>query len=372
MPARTVQHLFRGLPLLGGRPLVAVPAALAITGLAFLLRLALADFLPPGFPYVTFFPAVLISALLFGLWGGIASTVLGFVLSRWFFIEPTGSLSLEGQPGWAMALYCFVTVVNVVTIHLLQIAFRGLDAERRRNRDLARSRELLFHELQHRVGNNLQMIGSLLAMQARRVEDEPARIAVEEAVRRVSVVGKIQRTLYNPEGSQRSLSGLLGPLVQDLVASAQGSAVTIRLEATRDRLLPAEQAIPVALVVTEAVSNALEHGYGPGGGGEVVVRITQDQPEGAGVTAPHLCITVEDDGEGLPEGFNMAASGSLGLRIARSLAGSLGGQFSMERRVGGGTISQLQFPVVAGDENIRKPVAPPRGEGMNGLIPQPI
>lgn len=359
MPARTVQHLFRGLPLLGGKPLVAVPAALAITGLAFLLRLAVADFLPPGFPYVTFFPAVLISALLFGLWGGIASTALGFVLARWFFIEPAGSLSLDGPPGWAMALYLFVTVVNVVTIHLLQIAFRGLDAERRRNRDLARSRELLFHELQHRVGNNLQMIGSLLAMQARRVEDDAARIAVEEAVRRVSVVGKIQRTLYNPEGSQRSLSGLLGPLVQDLVASAQGSAVTIRLEATRDRLLPAEQAIPVALVVTEAVSNALEHGYGPGGGGEVVVRITQDKPDRAGDAPAHLCIMVEDDGQGLPDGFNMSESGSLGLRIARSLAGSLGGEFSMAPRAQGGTCSRLRFPVRDADAHPRTAVSPP-------------
>ncbi|MFC3098867.1 sensor histidine kinase [Alteraurantiacibacter palmitatis] len=349
MPAPNIQNLFRGLPLFGGRPVIAVPAALSITLLAFLLRLFMDDLLPTGFPYVTFFPAVLISALLFGLWGGVASTALGFVLARWFFIAPVGSMSLDGPPGWAMALYLFVTVVNVVTIHLLQIAFRGLDAERRRNRDLARSRELLFHELQHRVGNNLQMIGSLLAMQARRVQDDAARVAVEEAVRRVSVVGKIQRTLYNPEGSQRSLSGLLGPLVRDIVASAQGSAVTIRLEATRDRLLPAEQAIPVALIVSEAVSNALEHGYGPGGGGELVVRITQDSPAQSDGSLSHLCIAVEDDGAGLPDGFSMAASGSLGLKIARSLAGSLGGEFTMMPGKRGGTCSQLRFPLPDGD-----------------------
>ena len=322
---------------------LAVPAAVGITMVAFILRWAVDAHLPSGFPYVTFFPAVVISALLFGLWGGIASAVMGFVLARWYFVVPAGSLSLDGAAGWAMLLYTFVVVVDIVAIHGAQVAFGSLDRERRRNRDLAESRELLFHELQHRVGNNLQMVGSLLAMQARRVAAGPAREAVEEAARRVRLVGKIQRTLYGPQGAQRSLSAMLDSLVADLVNTGHGAAMTVRLDVRRDALLLAEQAIPVALIVSEAVSNALEHAFVLGDAGSIIVRVDV-QDLGGGETVQ---ITVEDNGRGLPSGFSLAASESLGLKIARSLAAGLGGTFAFgeEAAPGGGTASILTFPM---------------------------
>ena len=339
-----LQQVLRKLPLFPQHPAIAVGCSLLIMLLAFAARMLMDPLLPPGFPYVTFFPAVLFSALLFGLWGGIASTVLGFFLARWFFIAPFFSLSLDGPPGWAMALYCFVTIVNVVTVHLLQIVFRGLDEERRRNRELAESRELLFHELQHRVGNNLQMVGSLLALQGRRVEAGVARDAVDEAARRVRLVGKIQRTLYDPGGAQRSLSGMLLPLMHDINA-AHGSTVEIRLEASRDVSLPAEHAIPVALIVSEAFSNALEHGYAPGGAGQVTLRVSRFASGASDDDDILLSIVVEDDGAGLPAGFDLAASGSLGLKIARTLATGLGGSFAVRPAPVAGTISELRFPL---------------------------
>ncbi|WP_160772881.1 sensor histidine kinase [Alteraurantiacibacter buctensis] len=340
-----LQRVFRRLPLAGGRPLLAVPAGLAITAVAFALRMALDSELPSGFPYVTFFPAVVISAVLFGLWGGISSAVLGFLLARWYFVAPVGSLSMAGGAGWAMGLYVFVVVVDIIAIHSAQVAMGSLDRERQRNRDLAESRQLLFHELQHRVGNNLQMVGSLLSLQGRRVADGPAREAVAEAARRVQLVGKIQRTLYEPEGSQRSLSVMLEELVRDIVASGSDGTVSVRMDVQHDAVIGAEQSIPVALIVGEAVSNALEHGFTPGEGGTITVAVAGHRLDGAG----GLRITVSDDGRGLTEGFTLEGSTSLGLRIARSLAGSLGGSFVVVRAdgAGGGTLATLDFPLTA-------------------------
>ncbi|MES2698517.1 MAG: histidine kinase dimerization/phosphoacceptor domain -containing protein [Pseudomonadota bacterium] len=348
IPSLSPQRIFRRLPLFGGRPLVAVPAALAITLAAMLLRVALDPHLPSGFPYVTFFPAVVVSAMLFGLYGGIASSVLGFVLARWFWVAPFGSLSLIGPAGWAMLLYTFVVVVDIVAIHSAQVAFGSLDVERQRNRDLATSRELLFHELQHRVGNNLQMVGSLLALQGRRMTDATAREAVDQASRRVNLVGKIQRTLYNAEGNQRSIREVLGPLVEDIVATSHGGALTIVLDAPRDYLIPAQQAIPLALIVAEAASNALEHGYDHEDAGQITVRVIAEDAGGS------LRIEVMDDGRGLPAGFDPASSPSLGLRIARTLAVGLGGQFEVAPAAAGarGTVSILRFPLPEGSREI--------------------
>jgi two-component sensor histidine kinase len=352
------QRIFRRLPLFGGRPLVAVPAALAITLAAMLLRVVLDPYLPAGFPYVTFFPAVVVSAMLFGLWGGVTSAVLGFVLARWFWVAPLASLSLNGPAGWAMLLYTFVVVVDIVAIHSAQVAFGSLDVERQRNRDLATSRELLFHELQHRVGNNLQMVGSLLALQGRRMTDATARDAVDQAARRVNLVGKIQRTLYNAEGNQRSIREVLGPLVEDIVATSHGGALAIVLDAPRDYLIPAQQAIPLALIVAEAASNALEHGYDHDDSGQITVRVIAEGAivEGAitkGIGSS-LRIEVADDGRGLSAGFDPASSPSLGLRIARTLAVGLGGQFDVAPAPGAarGTVSTLRFPLPEGTREI--------------------
>ena len=340
-----LRRVFRYLPVAGGRPLLAVPAGLAVTGIAFALRLALDTQLPPGFPYVTFFPAVVISAVLFGLWGGISSAVLGFVLSRWYFVAPAGTLSLSGGAGWAMGMYVFVVAVDIIAIHSAQVAMGSLDRERRRNRDLAEGRQLLFNELQHRVGNNLQMIASLLSLQGRRVADGPAREAVAEAARRVQLVGKIQRTLYEPEGSQRSLSVMLEELVRDIVASGTDGTVTVRMDVQSDALIGAEQSIPVALIVGEAVSNTLEHGFTPGEGGTITIAVAEHRLDGR----DGLQITVSDDGRGLPEGFTLESSTSLGLRIARSLASSLGGSFALAHAGGadGGARAVLHFPLAA-------------------------
>jgi two-component sensor histidine kinase len=95
-------------------------------------------------------------------------------------------------------------------------------------------------------------------------------------------------------------------------------------------------------VVAEALNNAIEHGFGAGGKGHVIVTVA---PSEAGVS-----VTIADDGKGLPDGFDLEASDSLGLRIARTLTQSLGGRFTMAAApVGRGAIARLEIALAQPD-----------------------
>jgi two-component sensor histidine kinase len=103
--------------------------------------------------------------------------------------------------------------------------------------------------------------------------------------------------------------------------------------------LPAEVATALAMVLTELVQNAVEHGYPAPARGAIEVRADR---EGAG-----LLVEVRDDGAGLPSGFDLDASTALGLRIVRTLVeGELRGLLTLLPRDGGGTLAQVRVPSV--------------------------
>ena len=96
------------------------------------------------------------------------------------------------------------------------------------------------------------------------------------------------------------------------------------------------------MVLTEVLQNALEHGFGPGEQGTVEVTAVRSAPGGDG----RLLVTVEDDGRGLPEGFDPQRAGNLGLQIVRTLVeGELGGTFGMVPAPDRGTQVVLDIPV---------------------------
>lgn len=105
-------------------------------------------------------------------------------------------------------------------------------------------------------------------------------------------------------------------------------------------VLPAAVATPIAMVLTELLQNAVEHGFAHSSG-NVQVVVSRD--------ADRLEFTVADDGKGLPEDFDLEATGSLGLQIVRTLVvGELSGRLGVARRDGGGTEVRLSIPVQPG------------------------
>ncbi|WP_300975159.1 histidine kinase dimerization/phosphoacceptor domain -containing protein [Sphingomonas sp. LHG3406-1] len=316
--------------------------ALAATIVATFTRFLMDSQLPPGFPFLTYFPVVIVSAFVLGTRAGALTALLSGMASWYWFLRPTDAFVLTHNGQVALAFYAFITVTEIALVHWMQRSNRLLVAEREANARLAETRELLFRELQHRVSNNLQMVAALLTVQRRQVSDESARAALDEAARRLQTVGKISRQLYDPSGEAQDLGSFLDQLARDVIETSTDRKIAHEVSADRKASISPEAAIPLALVVAESIANAIEHGF----------TATQDTPRlDIRLTHPAgelLAVEIEDNGRGLPSGFKLESSDSLGLRIATMLAGQLGGTFTLT--AGGrdsGARARLELPLSA-------------------------
>lgn len=335
-PGEPRRNWLERLPIAQGRPWLALTITVALATAALAIRMIVDPALPGGFPFLTFFPAVIITAALFGSRFGVLSALLCGIASWHFFLAPTNNWSMTRGAAMALLLYLLVVGTELTIIHLLQRANASLAREREVSRSLARTSELLFRELQHRVSNNLQVAAGLLMLQKRNVADTEARAALDEATRRLAVIGRISRQLYNPDGGARGMRAFLQELCSDVIEASGRSDITLRVHAGHDQPLAPDAAVPLALIVAEAVANAIEHGFEGRDGGVIDVELSRD-------AAGMVCVEVRDDGRGLPDTFDLEHSDSLGLRIARMLAAQLSGQFALLR--GTGTVARLVMPI---------------------------
>jgi len=132
-------------------PVTRLAGTLAIFGAAWAARALLDPLLPPGFPYVTFFPAVILTAFLFGLRAGLLSAVLCGAVAWYFFISPTRSFRIEGAEV-ALGLYVFVVATDLALLHGMRVANRLLREQRQTSLDLAAEKEQQAEDLRRALG----------------------------------------------------------------------------------------------------------------------------------------------------------------------------------------------------------------------------
>ena len=185
------------------------------------------------------------------------------------------------------------------------------DVTELRNRDRALvGKDATIREIHHRVKNNLQTVAALLRLQARRLTDPAARAALEESVRRVASIAMVHETLSATLDEQVDFDGVADRVLSMCAeVAAPESGVTVRRRGSFG-VLRAEQATALALVLTELVQNAVEHGYPAGSAAEGVVEVSVTRDETG------LSVVVADDGVGLPA---EPTTDRLGLAIARTL-----------------------------------------------------
>lgn len=333
---RTNARLVERLPLVFARPAYAYGLTLLFSGAALLVRIGVEPLLPNGYPFVTFFPVVILSSFLFGARPGIFAAILCGFLSWYMFITPHHSFVVNRGGVAAMIFYAGVVAVDIILIHFMQRANFNLAVERERSRALAENRELLFHELQHRVSNNLQVVAAMLSLQRRHVDHDGARKVLDDASARLALIGRISRALYDPSGEGQDIKAFLTTLTADVMEASGRDDIALSVAAPHGLKLEPAITVPVALIVAESVSNAIEHGL-PDRGGKVAVDMTV---EGEG-----LCLRVMDDGDGVPPDFEACTGDSLGLRIASALATQLGGRFTLASMVDGGAVARLNLPL---------------------------
>jgi two-component sensor histidine kinase len=180
---------------------------------------------------------------------------------------------------------------------------------RRRERELV-TKDATIREIHHRVKNNLQTVSALLRLQARRIEDPGASAALNEAVRRIASIALVHETLSNSRDSSVAFDDVLDSLVTHaLELSPRMNELRIVRTGSFGSLEP-RIATPLALVITELIHNALEHGLAEEG---LALGIHVSS------SASELSVTISDDGVGFPEGFDIATSANLGLQIVRTL-----------------------------------------------------
>ncbi|MBI5473794.1 MAG: PAS domain S-box protein [Ignavibacteriae bacterium] len=207
-----------------------------------------------------------------------------------------------------------------------------------------REKEVLLKEIHHRVKNNLQVIASLLDLQASYTRDEKVIEMFRETRDRAYVMSGVHELLYQTKDLTRiDLGEYLNTLVNDLVASYGTDRSLISLELKMDSLfVNMDTANCAGLIVHELISNALKHAFPDGREGGVTVELRQQVQ-----TEEHrIKLTVSDDGVGFAPGLDFRATESLGLQLVNTLVEQLQGNIALDATAGTRfiiTFNELQY-----------------------------
>jgi len=184
-------------------------------------------------------------------------------------------------------------------------------------------KDWMLKEIHHRIKNNLQVVSSLLATQSRHLHDPQAVAAIRESQNRVQVMALLHQKLYQADNIGRvNLADYGREIVTYLVESFDRQQSVKTQLALAPVELETTLATPLGLIINEAVTNALKHAFPPPRRGTLTVSLT--------TLAPQLYqLTTTDDGVGLPPGFDLKRSRSLGMVIIKGLSRQIDGQLAV-------------------------------------------
>ncbi|MEG3892609.1 PAS domain S-box protein [Microcoleus sp. Z1_A1] len=192
-----------------------------------------------------------------------------------------------------------------------------------------REKEVLLKEIHHRVKNNMQVISSLLQLQAQYIEDEATLTLFEESQTRIHSMALIHEQLYQSEHLDRIA---LSPYVENLVANLYQSFgcgnTSIKFNLKVDPIyLNIETAIPCGLIINELVSNSLKYAFISSLAGEIYINFHE-------INNSQFHLTIQDNGRGFPANFDWENTETLGLRLVKMLAYQLEASIAIDSQRG--------------------------------------
>lgn len=205
-----------------------------------------------------------------------------------------------------------------------------------------KEKEVLLKEIHHRVKNNMQIVSSLLNLQLESLQDEKSRSLFIEAQNRIASMALVHEKLYQSNDLAKiDFNDYLRELTDNLASllGARTRNIVFQLK-TAPLHLGIDTAIPCGLIINELVTNAYKHGYPNGGPGQVMLAFEQ-LPTGK------LYLEVSDNGRGIPPGFDLRQTKSLGMQLVHTLVKQLHGTIEIQGPPGARFILHLS-------ENIRK------------------
>ncbi len=234
-------------------------------------------------------------------------------------------MELNGYPGFFEARYAKINEHEVLVI------IRDITEKKQADENLLASlkeKEVLLKEVHHRVKNNLQVISSILNLQSSYVKEESTLQILRESQNRIKSMSFIHESLYQTKNfSSINFSEYIVNLSKNLVHSYQVFSNLIELKFNVGELdLNLDQAIPCGLIINELVSNALKYAFNEDQEGTIYIGLREENN--------HIHLKVEDDGKGLPEGFDYTSTETLGLQLVLTLVEQLDGKIELDSRGG--------------------------------------
>lgn len=226
-----------------------------------------------------------------------------------------------------MVLLLFVLALLYNQYRIKKQNGRELNVKNQSLERLLNEKEWLLKEVHHRVKNNLQTITSLLESQSAYLKDE-ALLAVRNSQHRVHAMSLTHQKLYQMETSAVIDMSAFVPELLRYLSESFDTGERIIFHTSIDAIkLDISQAVPVALVMNEAITNAIKYAFPENRSGKVNIVMRQEAGE-------RILMQVVDDGVGLPEGWGNGNEDSLGIKLMKGLSEDIQAEFSMESRAG--------------------------------------
>jgi PAS domain S-box-containing protein len=244
-------------------------------------------------------------------------------------LDPGRDLSILHKEGHEFRVETSSNSIETIDGPMFLLCFVNISAKRReeaRIRTALKEKEILLGEIHHRVKNNLQIVSSLLNLQAARVEDHAIRELLRDSQNRIHSMALIHQTLYSSKDFEsvdfaQFSATLLPALIESFSIDPTRIVTRVEVEPVH---LPIDTAVPCGLVVNELITNALKHAFPNRARGEIHVALTR-QP------GNEVLLSVSDDGIGLPEHADINTTETLGLQLVGLLAAQLDGEVSIHR-----------------------------------------
>ncbi|MGL5207319.1 MAG: sensor histidine kinase [Acidaminococcaceae bacterium] len=196
----------------------------------------------------------------------------------------------------------------------------------------------VIKEIHHRVKNNLQTIASLLRMQTRRTEDESTKNILRDIIGRINSIALVHEALSQQDSDVVNVAEVAERIYQAIITSMVMPDFKLESSFHADELvLPSEQVTAIGLILNELLQNALEHGFENCSSGKITITLK--------VEGDLYLLEIADDGVGLPAGFSIGQTNSLGLKIIQTMAEvDLHGTFEL-LPLEKGTLARVEVPI---------------------------
>jgi two-component sensor histidine kinase len=205
-------------------------------------------------------------------------------------------------------------------------------------------------EIHHRIKNNLQVISSLLDLQADKFNNPRVIEAFRESQNRVISMALIHEELYKGEGTDTlDFSTYIRELAENLFQtySLKSKNIHLSMDLEENVFLNMDTGVPLGIIVNELVSNSLKHAFPRKDRGEIQIKLHREKNgkyKKEGDKATSFILTVSDNGIGIPENLNVEDVDSLGIQLITALVDQLDGKFKLKRS--NGTEFTMKFKVI--------------------------